>query len=241
MVDGKDIFRRDFDLRIMKESTRAIVQKVVFFVVLYLLYQNLLYIFIAPGVYSEPAYVIYLIIAYTAALFDTLVRKVSEEEPEKKIYAILILLLFLAEPWFLIAAYYENTLLIAPSVPFWNSNGVMYVGFFLYVSACFLEVTARTEIGRFGTGDLVIEEDHQLYTEGIYKYIRHPIYTGGLIGIVGFGLVFRSIITLVGAAIVYFLILNMRAKEEERQLEEVFGDEYIEYKRTSKKFFPFIY
>jgi protein-S-isoprenylcysteine O-methyltransferase Ste14 len=164
----------------------------------------------------------------------------KERNPSKK-FNFLLLMLFLLTPFFLIAAYFENKLLISLVLPLWDSVFVSYVGFGVYLSACFLVIAARAQIGKFGSGELITEKDHKLYTEGIYKYIRNPMYSGSLIGVFGFGLVFRSIITLLFVSIVYFIVFKMRIDEEERLLYESFGEEFTEYKKRSKKLIPFIY
>ena len=100
---------------------------------------------------------------------------------------------------------------------------------------------ARAQLGRFGTAELNTEEDHQLYSEGVYKHIRNPMYSGGLIATIGFCLVFRCIIILIIMFIYTFLIYRMRIIEEERILLEKFGKEFEEYKNKTKKLIPFLY
>ena len=67
------------------------------------------------------------------------------------------------------------------------------------------------------------------------------MYSGALIAVIGFGLVFRSIITLLFVSIFYFIVFKLRIDEEERLLYEVFGEEFTNYKKNSKKLIPFIY
>ena len=149
--------------------------------------------------------------------------------------------MFLLSPFLLIAAFYENKLLISSILPFWDSFIVSYIGFVIYISAGILVIVGRVQLGKFGSGELITEEDHKLYTEGVYKYIRNPMYSGALIAVIGFGLVFRSIITLLFVSIFYFVVFKMRIDEEERLLYEAFGEKFTNYKKNSKKLIPFIY
>jgi len=216
-------------------------KKLVMFIVLYLIYQNLFYIFLVPEIYFIPIYVVYLITAYIITLADTLIRSIPEERAASIKFSLLILLMILASPFFLIGAYYENLLLITPFFPVWDNILISYLGFVLYLLGGLLTIVARTQLGRFGTGELITEEDHQLVTNGVYNYIRNPMYSGGLIASIGFCMVFRSIIILIIMFIYYFLVLRMRIIEEERILLNKFGDKFEDYKKRTKRLIPFIY
>jgi len=211
------------------------------FLWLTLIYQTLIFVIFVPQIYSNAIYMIYLLMVYTISLADTLVRPWTEERNPSRKYEILILLVFLLTPFFLIATYFENILLIAPLVPFWNSIIVAYIGFVIYLAAGIMVIIARTQLGRFGSGELITVEDHQLSTEGIYRYIRHPMYSGSLIGVIGFCFIFRSLITMLVLVVFYFIVFRMRINEEERILLEKFGDVFIKYKNSTKKLVPFIY
>jgi protein-S-isoprenylcysteine O-methyltransferase Ste14 len=224
-----------------KVKLKDIGKKFLLFLMLQLLYPNIFYILLIPEVYSESIFVLYLLTNYTFALADSLLRPITKERNPSKIFSFLILLLFLSAPFFLIAAYFENRILISAAVPFWNNFIVSYVGFVIYLSAGILVLVGRAQLGKFGSGELITERDHKLYTEGVYRYIRNPMYSGSLLGVIGFGLVFRSLLTLLIISIIYFIVFKMRIDEEERILTEKFGEEFAEYKKKSKKLIPFIY
>ena len=172
-------------------------KKLVLFIVLYLVYQNLFYILLVPEIYFIPIYVVYLLTAYMITLADTLIRSIPEEKAASKIFSFLILTMLLTSPFFLIGAYYENLLLIPQFFPVWDNIIISYLGFGLYLSGGLLTIVARAQLGRFGTGELITEEDHQLFTQGAYSYIRNPMYSGALIATIGFCLVFRCIINTI--------------------------------------------
>lgn len=217
------------------------IKKILLFIFVYIIYQNIFYIIFVPQIYSIHIYVIYLLTAYMFTLADTLIRSLPEEKHASKIYDILILSMLLLSPFFLIGAYLENLLLISQIFHFWDNYFISYIGFILYFTGALLILVSRVQIGRFGTAELITEEDHQLITQGVYKHIRNPMYSGGLIATIGFCLVFRSIITLIIMFIYTFLIYRMRIIEEERILLEKFGKEFEKYKSKTKRLFPFIY
>jgi len=220
---------------------KDISKKILLFLILQITYPNIFYILLVPEVYTVSIYVLYLLTNYIIAFTDTMIRPLTKERNPSKIYDFLILLMFLLSPFLLIAAFYENKLLISTILPFWDNLIVSYIGFVIYLSAGILVIVGRVQLGKFGSGELITEEDHKLNTEGVYKYIRNPMYSGALIAVIGFGLVFRSIITLLIVSIFYFIVFKMRIDEEERLLYEVFGEEFTNYKKNSKKLIPFIY
>jgi len=220
---------------------KDIYKKSILFVILQIIYPNIFYILLVPEIYTISIYVLYLLTNYIIAFADTLIRPLTKERNPSKIYDFLILLMFLLSPFLLIAAFYENKLLISSILPFWDNLIVSYIGFVIYLSAGIFVIVGRVQLGKFGSGELITEEDHKLNTEGVYKHIRNPMYSGALLAVIGFGLVFRSIITLLFVSIFYFIVFKMRIDEEERLLYEAFGEEFTNYKKKSKKLIPFIY
>lgn len=76
-----------------------------------------------------------------------------------------------------------------------------------------------------------------LVTTGIYSRTRNPVYLAFMLIIVGVASLFPGLLTLIwiviGIAVLYGL-----AKIEERDLENVYGNEYLDYKRSVPLFLP---
>lgn len=206
-----------------------------------LLYPTIVYIFLVPGIFGNPVYVIYLLMAYTFPLVDTLVRPLAEDRNESKKYDMLMFLLFLLAPFFLVIAYLENAFLVSVYLLWWNSIIVSYAGFVLYLAGGITSVVSRAQLGTYGTGTLVIQDGHELFTGGIYKHIRNPMYAGGLVAVIGFLLVFRTLMTLFIVALVYFLVFRGRILEEEKLLSQKFGDKFANYCKNTWRLIPGLY
>lgn len=73
--------------------------------------------------------------------------------------------------------------------------------------------------------------DHQLVTNGIYRYMRHPGYCGWLIWVVSSQILAGNPICTVGFAVVTLLFFRDRISYEESLLESMFGGEYLAYRR----------
>ena len=67
---------------------------------------------------------------------------------------------------------------------------------------------------------------------GPYKYVRNPMYIGGFILLIGFGLFHHSLSILILSVILFFLFHLFVVFVEELQLEERFGESYINYKNS---------
>jgi len=81
------------------------------------------------------------------------------------------------------------------------------------------------------------EEQDQLVTTGIYAYIRHPQYLGFLLLTLGMLFEWPTIFTLLlwpVLAVVYYRL----AKEEDKENEEKFGEEFRKYQQSVPAFIP---
>ena len=115
-----------------------------------------------------------------------------------------------------------------------------FVGLLLIFSGFAIAFTGVGTLRRFYSSTLIIREDHQLITHGIYRYTRHPIYLGVTMIIIGIPVYTSSLKGLmVMAALI--AVIQFRIRIEERLLTEEFGEAYLAYKETTNKLIPFIY
>ena len=83
-----------------------------------------------------------------------------------------------------------------------------------------------------------INED-RLLTKGIYVFVRNPMYSGIMIFFsTGLALCFRSWLMLT-VPLVAYIVCKLLIKEEERYLEEKFGQEFLDYKFKVNALIPF--
>ena len=219
---------------------KIILQKLAFFL-FFFIYYNICFLIFTIKMYTVLIYQIYIIIYFLTLFLDTMLRPIAHKDEKFDKYSLIILILFILAPFMLILSYIENMFFIATYVSIWNSINISYIGIIIYIIAVITLLTSRINLGRFATGDLVIEDNHKLITSGIYKYIRHPIYLGTLLGVLGFGLVYRALFVPILCFIMYFLVFRQRMIYEEKILENEFGGEYTAYKKGTKKLIPFLY
>nr|WP_312902037.1 isoprenylcysteine carboxylmethyltransferase family protein [Chryseobacterium taichungense] len=75
----------------------------------------------------------------------------------------------------------------------------------------------------------------------VFINIRHPSYAFSLVTSLGLGLYLNNWLSLLLAFIIPFIAFSYRITIEERTLIEQFGDEYLEYRKKTKKLIPFVY
>jgi protein-S-isoprenylcysteine O-methyltransferase Ste14 len=173
---------------------------------------------------------------YGAGGIDTVLRPLEIEKREEEQYAVFILFLFLANPFIFVFALEEHSTLFTTRI-----DALSWIGLVIYFLAAAVVILARVNLGKQGTGTLVVREDHELITTGLYKYLRNPMYSGTLLGVIGFALVTQSIFISLITFILYFWIFNKRIIYEEQLLEKEFGEEYQKYKASSYRLIPFLY
>ena len=121
-----------------------------------------------------------------------------------------------------------------------DGDAARYFGLFLFFAGSILRLAAVFVLGRRFSGLVAIQPGHQLKTDGLYRYIRHPSYTGLIASMIGYVLIFRSVIGLL-LNILLFLFLVSRMNDEESFLEAHFGDEYRNYRLRTRRLVPFVY
>lgn len=218
-------------------------RKIVFFIVVQVIFYNSLYLIFIPELYSIFWYAIALGLYYIISFVDTILRPLQDEErdPEAGKYTIILILLLLTNPLFLILAFMERKTLIEPYIPFWNQELITQLGIVFYVLAGIIMLIGRIQLGRYATGKLSIQENHELIEKGLYKFIRHPIYIGVIASGLFYLIIFNSIVTAVFYTVILFVLFNKRADYEEKILQKKFGSEYEEYRKRTKRYIPYLY
>ncbi|MFX0023348.1 MAG: methyltransferase family protein [Candidatus Hermodarchaeota archaeon] len=182
-----------------------------------------------------------IIISFTLILsIDIIIRPISQRRDQYK-YTKLSILLFLLLPLISIVPYLEFKLLIQQYFIIWNNYSLFIAGIIVLLLGGILLIYSRILLGKFASSKIIVEQNHTLMTNGIYKYIRHPIYLGMLLVFFGYGLSFKSCITPFTFLILFFIIFNNRMNLEEKLLKEKFGRDYELYLERSKRLIPYIY
>src|SRR5438034_480428 len=129
--------------------------------------------------------------------------------------------------------YFEATIVAWP-IPRWVSwiaiaGGLLSGGMVIY---------CRIIMRDYAVGTLTIIEGHRLFKDSVYYYVRHPIYTFFILSGFFYALTFRAPVSAVLTFLAILFFFYERTLREDRMLEDHFGDEFREYKRSTPPFFP---
>lgn len=120
-----------------------------------------------------------------------------------------------------------------------DCNGIKILGALLTIVGVMISIVARRTISTNWSSNIDIKKDHELKTDGIYAYARHPIYTGVSSMAIGTVLVYQSLGSLL-ICIIVIAFFTYKIRQEEELLMEHFPKAYTAYKKRTKALIPFI-
>ncbi|MEW2138066.1 isoprenylcysteine carboxylmethyltransferase family protein [Streptomyces sp. NPDC005409] len=92
----------------------------------------------------------------------------------------------------------------------------------LFVGGVVLRQVAIHTLGRFYSHHVMRQQDHQIVTYGLYRFIRHPAYAGMLLAHVGFVAFFLNPVSVV-LLVLLAAAITFRIRTEERMLMNIPG------------------
>ena len=169
-------------------------------------------------------------------LYKNMLKSGKEDKKDKDKSTLNIL--WLAIPFSIAAAVTVSNL---STLPITDKSWIFYAGEAFILIGIIFRFIIIISLGKYFTVDVTIKQDHKIKKEGFYKYLRHPSYAFSLLTSLGLGLYLNNWLSLAFAFIPPFLAFAYRIRIEEQALVEQFGEEYLEYRKTTKKLIPFIY
>jgi protein-S-isoprenylcysteine O-methyltransferase Ste14 len=104
-----------------------------------------------------------------------------------------------------------------------------------------LRWAAVLSLGRAFSVNVAIRTDQRLYRSGMYAVVRHPSYTGMMVIFAAVGMHTRNWLAVAIVLVPAFAALLYRIRVEEEALAGAFGEEYLQYSRSTKRLLPGIY
>lgn len=129
----------------------------------------------------------------------------------------------------------------ASSFPFYSSEIIQILGLVVLLVSIVFRLIVVYSLGKYFTVDVTIKKDHQLKTNGFYKYVRHPSYSFSVLTFLGLAIVLNNYISAIILLVPVILMFLYRIKIEETALKDQFGKDYIDYMKKTKRLIPFIY
>jgi protein-S-isoprenylcysteine O-methyltransferase Ste14 len=104
-----------------------------------------------------------------------------------------------------------------------------------------VRLTAIVSLGRAFSVNVAIHADQKLYRKGLFALVQHPSYTGMMIIFAAIGMRTQNWTAFAILMAPSFAALLYRIHVEEAALGQAFGQDYAEYRRTTKRLVPGIY
>lgn len=121
-----------------------------------------------------------------------------------------------------------------------SDKTIAYIGLFVYFLGIVIRWVSILQLKKEFTVDVSIHTDHQLKTDGFYRYVRHPSYSGLLLICFGLCLAMNSLFSMLAVISVVLAVLY-RINIEESILSQEFGDNYKDYMEKTSKIIPKLY
>ncbi len=117
------------------------------------------------------------------------------------------------------------------------SESLRIFGIFLYLSVIILMIW---QMRTLDVNISLIRDDRYLVTNGPYRYIRHPLYSIFIVQSLASSLIATNWLLFIFIPVV-FVAMALRVPSEEETLVNEYGQDYLDYRTKTKKFFPIVY
>jgi protein-S-isoprenylcysteine O-methyltransferase Ste14 len=110
-----------------------------------------------------------------------------------------------------------------------------YAGAMLIVIGLAMGLYSAVSFNRAGTPVVPFEPSKALVTGGFYRFTRNPMYLGMVLLLIGFAVVLGTLGAFLPIPVFVLIIQEWFIKGEERFLEEIFGDQYVAFKKRVRR------
>jgi len=112
---------------------------------------------------------------------------------------------------------------------------VSLIGVALIGGGTLVSAWAAGAFVRAGTPVVPFAPSNVLVASGLYRLTRNPMYLGMVIALLGVAVLFGTIGALLPVPLFVWIIHTQFVLGEERFLESIFGEEYLAYKKSVRR------
>lgn len=109
------------------------------------------------------------------------------------------------------------------------------VGVAVMLFGIFMSATAAGAFNRAGTPVIPFERSTVLLTGGWYRFTRNPMYLGMTLALLGSGVALGTVGALLPLPVFIVLIETLFIRGEEEFLEEIFGQQYRDFRARVRR------
>ena len=132
--------------------------------------------------------------------------------------------------------------LVVPAVvPQDRQTPFLAIGALVVIAGVLFRLWAIRTLGRFFTYQVTTTADHQVVSDGPYRWLCHPSYSGLLISCLGAGIGSANVASLLAVLAVPSYGLVRRIRTEEAVLLDTLGEPYWRLLATRKRLVPWLW
>ncbi len=108
--------------------------------------------------------------------------------------------------------------------------GLILCGLFIDIESLYKFIKNKTT-----ANPLSPQKASKLVISGFYRFSRNPMYLGMLLVLTGAALLFAAVSSLLLLPLFILAINYLQIANEEKALEEIFGEDYLNYKQRVRR------
>ncbi len=112
---------------------------------------------------------------------------------------------------------------------------ISYLGVVISILGIVLNIYSVRYLERQNTTSDFHETANRLVVTGPYRISRNPIYLSGAMLSLGIAIFLGSLITFMVPILIILILNNLYIPNEELRLEQIFGQEFLEYKQRVRR------
>ncbi len=121
----------------------------------------------------------------------------------------------------------------------WNTY--FTIGLILMIIGLIIRIISILTLKKQFTFTVTKIENHSLIETGMYKFIRHPGYLGQIMLLLGCSISLANWLSIVGMMVPVLAGFIYRISVEEKFMVEQMGQDYLDYRKRTKRLIPGIY
>lgn len=112
---------------------------------------------------------------------------------------------------------------------------IKLLGIVLILLGLMLNLTATNHLKNNQTPVDFNQAPLRMVTDGPFRFSRNPIYLGGVTVLLGIAILLGSLVSFCFPVLLFLLLNLIYIPSEEKEMEKRFGIEYVEYKRSVRR------
>ena len=131
--------------------------------------------------------------------------------------------------------YFVASLVLIVAIGFLEKGSLLpppwqYLGALPILAGVLIAVSGSRLFAAAGTNIIPFTESSALVTSGVFSFSRNPMYTGMVLALAGTALIANGLYAWLVVIFFTLIIRNAFIANEEKLMEQTFGEEYLAYK-----------